>query len=372
MKILICVEFYDPHVGGAEKHCKLIAEYLNKNNYKVEIATSFLKERKKKIVNGIKINEFNIKGNFIRGYSGEITNYQNFLINSNFDKIVFYAAQQWSFDLSLEIINKINSDLTLIPCGFSKLQNIFYKPYFLLLQSKINKFDKVICLSKDYQDYFFCKKFYKKKTYIIFNGSENNFFMRKGFRKKFKILKDEIMLLYLSNIKFMKGQDRLINIVRKIRNKKKITLIFIHANEVSFPYLVYLKILILIAKLNKSLKVLILKNLNEKDKISAVSECDYFISTSRLECSPLIMFEAMAAGKVYLGTNVGNCMEIQKKIKTGFISNNLNLILKKIEYMIEKKTHTKKKTSYKIYSYFKKNHDWRILLKKYKKLIVQT
>ena len=104
MKILICVEFYDPHIGGAEKHCKLIAEYLNKNNYKVEIATSFLKERKKKIINGVRINEFNVKGNFIRGYSGDITNYQNFLINSKFDRIIFYAAQQWSFDLSIEII----------------------------------------------------------------------------------------------------------------------------------------------------------------------------------------------------------------------------------------------------------------------------
>ena len=163
MKILICVEFYDPHVGGAEKHCKLIAEYLNKNNYKVEIATTFLKERKKKIINGIKINEFDVKGNFTRGYSGEITNYQNFLINSNFDKVIFYAAQQWSFDLSLEILDKINSELTLIPCGFSKLNNIFYKPYFLLLQNKINNFDKVICLSKNYQDYFFVKNFTKKK-----------------------------------------------------------------------------------------------------------------------------------------------------------------------------------------------------------------
>jgi len=372
MKILICVEFYDPHVGGAEKHCKLIAEYLKKNNHKVEIATTFLNERKKKIINGIKINTFNIKGNFIRGYYGEITNYQNFLINSNFDKIIFYAAQQWSFDLSLEIINKINSELTLVPCGFSKLKNIFYKPYFLLLQNKINKLNKVICLSKNYQDYFFCKKFFKKKTNVIYNGSENFFFGKKGFRKKFKILDDEIMLLYLSNIKYMKGQDRLINIVRKIRNKQKITLIFIHANNVSLLYLIFLKILILISTFNNNIRIKILKNLNEKDKISAVSECDYFVSTSRLECSPLTMFEAMAAGKIYLGTNVGNCMEIQKKIKTGFISNNTNLILKKIELMIGKKIHNEKKTSNKIYSYFKKNHDWKILLKKYEKLIIQT
>ena len=262
MKILICVEFYDPHIGGAEKHCKLIAEYLNKNNYKVEIATSFLKERKKKIINGVRINEFNVKGNFIRGYSGDITNYQNFLINSKFDRIIFYAAQQWSFDLSIEIIDKINSKLILIPCGFSKLQNFFYKPYFFLLRNKLNKFDKIICLSKDYQDYHFCKKYFKREINIINNGSENIFFRKKGFRKKFKILENEIMLLYLSNIKFMKGQDRLINIVKKIRNRK-ITLIFIHANNMSLFYWIYLKILILIASLNKNIKIKIFKNLKD-------------------------------------------------------------------------------------------------------------
>ena len=94
----------------------------------------------------------------------------------------------------------------------------------------------------------------------------------------------------------------------------------------SLFYWIYLKILILIASLNKNLKIKIFKNLKDIEKISAVSECDYFISTSRLECSPLIMFEAMAAGKIYLGTDVGNCMEIQKNIKTGFISNDLNQI----------------------------------------------
>ena len=131
--------------------------------------------------------------------------------------------------------------------------------------------------------------------------------------------------------------------LEKLEIKKKITLIFIHANNVSLLYLIFLKILILISTFNNNIRIKILKNLNEKDKISAVSECDYFVSTSRLECSPLTMFEAMAAGKVYLGTNVGNCMEIQKKIKTGFISNNTNLILKKIELMIGKKIHNKKK-----------------------------
>ncbi len=371
MKILICVEFYDPHVGGAEKHCKLIAEYLNKNNCKVEVATTFIGKRDKEKINGVRINEFKINGNLIRGYSGEITNYQNFLINSKFDKIIFYAAQQWTFDLSLEIIDKINSKLILIPCGFSKLNNIFYKPYYLLLKNKLNKFEKIICLSKNYQDYHFCKKYYKGKINVIYNGSENIFYGKKGFRKKFKILKDEIMILYLSNLKFMKGQDRLINIVKKIR-KRKISLIFIHANNPSFLYWIYIKILILMTSLNKNLKIKILKNIKNTDKISALSECDYFIGTSRLECSPLIMFEAMAAGKIYLGTNVGNCMEIQKKIKTGFISNDLNQIKKKIEYMLNKKSHSDKKISTKIYSFFKKNHDWKIILKQYKELITQA
>jgi len=370
-KILFCVEFYSPNVGGAEKHVQLLAEYFNKKNCKVEIATTYIKKRKDKI-NGIPINQFKIQGNSVKGYVGDTIKYQDFLINSDYDIIVFYAAQQWAFDLSLEVIEKIKSRKILIPCGFSKLNNLFYKPYFAILKKKINNFDKVICLSYTYQDYLFSKKYFKKKVSVVYNGAEDQFYKKAGFRKKYNIKKDEIFLLYLSNIKFMKGQDRFIKIISDIKNIK-INAFIIYANNPNKFYLKYLKYKSKkINNLNSNIKINFMKNVSNKYKYSAFSECDYFINTSRIECSPLVMFETMAAGKTYLGTDVGNCKEIQTNLKYGFISDEDKQILHKLKKFIINKQHKKKIAQKKIYTYFKKNHDWKLLLKKYRNLITTS
>ena len=68
---------------------------------------------------------------------------------------------QFHFSRSLIVISLIliwiylSSKKIFIPCGFSKLNNIFYKPYYYLIKNRINYFDEIICLSKKYQDYFF-------------------------------------------------------------------------------------------------------------------------------------------------------------------------------------------------------------------------
>ena len=162
LKILHCVEFYHPHIGGAEKHVQFISEHLAQGKNDVTIVTTKL-NRGFKNYNGCKIKEFDIRGNAIQGYSGSITDYQNFLINSNFDIILFYAAHQWTFDLAIEILKDIRAKKIFLPCGFSKINNLLYFPYFKILQKKINIFNKVICLSSTYQDFKFCKLHFKKK-----------------------------------------------------------------------------------------------------------------------------------------------------------------------------------------------------------------
>tara|TARA_Y100000816_G_C26059310_1_gene556108 strand:+ start:251 stop:1372 length:1122 start_codon:yes stop_codon:yes gene_type:complete len=370
--ILICVEFYNPHIGGAEKHVQLIAEYLFKNNCKVQIATTHLKLRKKKIINDIKINEFRIFGNCVKGYSGEVDKYQKFLVDSKFDIVIFYAAQQWTFDLSLEILTQISSKKIFIPCGFSKLNNIFYKPYYYLIKNRINYFDEIICLSKKYQDYFFCKKNFRKRVQVIYNGAEDFYYSVKNLTKKSKIKKKEIVLLYVSNIKFMKGQDKFLKILSSLSNKKIMAYI-VYANIPNYFYFKYLKLKSRkIIRKNPNIKIKFIKNTSLNQKREIFSKCDYFIGTSRVECSPLVMFETLAAGKIYLGTDVGNCKEILKDVSPCYINNNISNIALELKKMINKKLHENIFIKKKIYQHYKKNYDWKILLKKYKNLIAST
>src|SRR6266567_1231523 len=101
MKILHTVEFYSPSVGGMQEVVKQLSERLVELGHDVTVATTKLSERKEKIINGVKISEFDVSGNLVRGLKGDIEKYENFLIESDFDVVVNFAAQQWATDISL-------------------------------------------------------------------------------------------------------------------------------------------------------------------------------------------------------------------------------------------------------------------------------
>ena len=71
MKILHTVEFYHPSVGGMQEVVRQISERLVALGHQVTVATTALPERTEKEINGVKIVEFKISGNAVRGMSGE-------------------------------------------------------------------------------------------------------------------------------------------------------------------------------------------------------------------------------------------------------------------------------------------------------------
>jgi glycosyltransferase involved in cell wall biosynthesis len=363
MKILFCCEFYYPYIGGVEIHTKKLADFFSKNN-KVEIATSSIQSNfstKNYISNKkIKVNRFNIKGNLVKGYSGDISKYEDFLLNGKFDVIFFNAAQQWTFDLALPILDYIKSKKIFFPCGFSRINNILYKPYYYLLQKKINYIDSIICCSKDWQDYKFIKKFYKKKIYIVNNGADNiklkKIKFKNDIRKKF---------LYIANIKYLKGQDRVLDIFKKV--KKNSVLFFIYSNKINTFYKKY--IFYKIKKFNISNKrhnkrILTILNDSRIHIKKYFSLSDAFISGSRLEYSPLVMYESLAAGIPYFGFDVGICKYIINRKFLGKISNKKNVLIKEINnYDFNKKNQNL------INKEFTRYYSWSEILKQYKKII---
>ena len=218
--------------------------------------------------------------------------------------------------------------------------------------------DKEIYKITDY----FCNE--KEKVCICNIYAEN-------FRKKYQKKINNLVLINIANFKFNKGQDRVLKIVEKLKFKN-FSLFFIGNNIKKNFYYYLLKIKIyFILKKNISSEIRILNNINTKDTLSAYIECDYFIHGSRIECSPLVMFETFAAGKIYLGTDVGNVKEILKKKGLGYCSNVLNNITNKLDYYISKNLHHNKISKKKIKIFHSKNFDWNILLKKYKKIYLE-
>jgi glycosyltransferase involved in cell wall biosynthesis len=356
MNVLICSEFYKPHIGGVEQHSSQLAEFLQKKKCQVEIATTF--DEKRKIRRElIKINQFKIRGNFVRGYHGDVIEYQKFLLSSKFDIIFINAAQQWTLDLLLPIIEKINAKKILFPCGFSRLNNLTYFPYFFYLKKKINNFDEIICSSKNFKDYLFLKKIFNKKINIIMNGSEINkpIYSKKEFKKKYNINQDDKIITNISNIKYFKGQDRSISILKKIKNLN--CKLFLIGNNFSKIYYLILKILIFIFNLRNADKKIILLTTTRNEAMTILQYSDVFLFTSRLEYDPLVIKESILSSVKFVSYDVGTVKEYAKK-GFGFCSNNQLQLANKLREFAEIRYNKKKNLRY----------AWKNILPEYLKL----
>ena len=353
MKILICSEFFKPNVGGVEIHSEVLANFLSKN-HQVSIATTFLNRNNLNFKKKINIKEFKIKGSLVKGYYGELKKYENYLLNSNFDIIFFNAAQQWTFDLALPILDKIKSKKIFFPCGFSRLDNIFFKPYFEILKMKIKYFDEIICCSKNWKDYKFCKKYFKKKINIISNGS----FSLKNKKQKKNLIPQYVSI---SNLKYLKGQDRIINIFENLDHPANLN-IYYSNYSLLFKLYIYLRIFVF-NKMNKQKKINLIHKKERIDIAHALAGSNGFIFGSRIEYNPLVVFESMAAGIPFISYDVGIIKEIINKYHLGFVSNNKSNIIKYLNSL-----NTRIYNKNKIIKIFKKNFEWKIILKKYNKI----
>tara|TARA_B100000989_G_C19519724_1_gene463548 strand:- start:724 stop:1830 length:1107 start_codon:yes stop_codon:yes gene_type:complete len=335
MNILICAESFYPEINGVSSVITNLASEFIKKNFTVSVATKKISNRKKLNINkkGVRVHQFDVKGNLVRGIAGEKKKYTDFLKKSNYDIIFFYAAQQWSFDLALPLLDKLKAKICFAPCGFSRLNNFFYKNYFRLLFNKIKFCDLVIFHSKYYQDYLICKKKRVKNICVIHNGSQNYQDLKinyNNFRKN--------NIIIISEIKFNKGIDRalLSLIFSKLNNNNLI--IYTQKKPKSLNlYFIFLKLLIFFLKIKNKFLVKFKYGVSEKKLHLERKKAFLFLFGSRLECSPLVLFESAAAGLPFISFNVGNSMEISKITGAGFSVNKIMEMTNKLNFLYKNK-----------------------------------
>jgi L-malate glycosyltransferase len=368
--ILICCEFFYPSIGGVQKVVNELAKNFNLSGHNVTIATSkHLKSLpfKEKLSSKLNVVRFEITGNLIRGINGDVSKYQNYILKSKFDYILVYAAQQWTFDSLLPIIKKIKQNIYFAPCGFSGLKNFRYHNYFSKLPSYLSYFNTNILHTKTYRDAIFYRNNNIKNKVLIPNaaGSEFNKKFKKDFFPRYKINSNSINILNVSNYRFAKGQDLSIIIFFFLNIRKKLNLIFIGhdtSSKIYFLYLLFLKKITEFFFKNK--KIYFLKKINRKDILSAYASSDIFIFTSRIECSPLVIFEAAASGLPFISLNVGNVNEISRWTKAGSVHNGIFKLLNSLKKLIINKKKLNNLSAEGIFSY-KKKFNWKKISKKY-------
>lgn len=315
MKVLHTVEFYEPFQGGAQEVVRQLSERMVKAGHDVTVATTKLPERKHNVINGVKIREFTVSGNAVRGYEGDVDGYKKYLLGAKFDVVMNYAAQQWATDLCFEELDNLNSKKVFVPCGFSGLYEPAYKNYFDEMPSTLRKYDASVYLSSNYRDINFARKNKIKGIHIIPNGAAEDEFLsvaKNDIRQKLGIPSSSFLIVTVGTHTGVKGHAEAIEIFSK--SKLKNATFVVIGNKLAEGC--GKSCLMAGRRFNRNIanKIrnsrLIIKDLPRKQTVQLLQAADLFLFPSNIEASPIVLFEACASKTPFLATDVGNSKEI--------------------------------------------------------------
>lgn len=342
MRILHTVEAYLPEKNGMSEVVRQLSERLVENGHEVVVATSHSENRTSEIINGVQIRSFKIRGNFARGISGAISEYVSFLRNEKFDVITNFAAQQWATDLFLPLLNQIPGCKVFVPTGFSGLDNPEYEMYYRSMPDWMRGYDMNVFLSNNYRDVNFAREHKIEKLTIIPNGASKEEFFENdadfSLHEYLNIPDEYKLIIHVGSYTGIKGHDEALEIFLR-SNVSKTALVFIGQNfkqPISRRFtekIAWFSNFSLGGKMNRRsiyslssfLRYIIQRRkrpvfaipLNRQQLVASYKEADLLLFPSKIECSPIVIFEAMASKTPYLVTDVGNSREIVDNTNSG-------------------------------------------------------
>jgi len=262
----------------------------------------------------VKIEEFVVKGNGCHGMRGEMARYQNLVNAGEFDIVMSYAAQQWTTDALLEIVATLTVPTVVAPCGFSALYNRRYADYFALLPSRLRHVDSLVFHSTTYRDIAFARHAGLDQLVTIPNGADAREFgdaTGRGarFRRRYGIPPDRPLILTVGSHTGHKGHATLLRVLRQLPFDATLVLIGNSAGLGGCHLSCRARASVAQYLPRRNQRVLLLDPPRD-EVIDAYFAADLFVFASEVECSPLVLFEAAAAGLPVITVPVGNAAEI--------------------------------------------------------------
>lgn len=358
--MLFACELYHPSVGGVQEVMRQIAERLVEWGHHVTVATSFLPKRESRDVSGVQIREFHVSGNAASGIVGEVDAYQRYVAAAEYDVLMIKAAQQWTFDALIPILARIKRPKVFVPCGFSGLYEPIFSEYFRQMPEALRLFDRLIFYANDYRDINFARANGLSNFEIIPNGASKREFLTDAdpaFRRRHGIGASDFVVLTVGSLNELKGHRELAEAFARTELSAERAVLILNGNPpprtswhramrdfprrlagfyrsggpvrvikwLLRPLLVgvglgrLLELLgykptvrALVARINRMApaKRAMLVDFQRSELVQAYLNANLFVFASRIEYSPLVLFEAAAAGLPFLSVPAGNAEEI--------------------------------------------------------------
>lgn len=325
-----------------------MAEGLASMGHEVIVATAFHKDRKEGKQNGVEVVSFQIVNQGIwKIPSGpEADRFLRFILSCNPDILINHCWDAWPAVLSQKLFNQLSCKKIQVSHGFTQhIWTLYFKPFFglgkllkgllwilFMFPGVAKSYDAIVFLSDwggfgRFLDQTICRWIKHPCMNTIPNSVEDNKYteIADGFRTIYNI-GDGFMVLCVANYSDRKNQKLAVRAFRK-SNIPGSTLVFIGSefNEYSEK----------VMKLDKSIsqkslcRTIFLEGISREETQSAFACCDTFLLTAKQETQPIVIIEAMAAGKPWISTPTGCVPEMEGGVVadgSDALASNLNRI----------------------------------------------
>lgn len=330
MRILFTTFTFAPQSNGVAEVVREQACGLAKRGHEVTVATGFDARRTAADAFGqLQIHEFNCAGIFgsRAGYSGELGKYRDFVAQHPTDAIICHGWENWATDLIFSVLARKRAVRVLVSHGINAHRWRPYPrfswglatwarmlPYALRLPRSLRCFDQLVFLSGRVDRHRFFDHWLLARTggpgwSVIPNGCWPERFADGGggFRRRHGLTK-EFLILCVGVYAVTKGQEATLRAFCAA-NLGAAVLVFI-GNELN-DYARHLQRLAAsLLPANHTGRVLFLERQDRESIRSAYQAADLVMLSSRGETQPLVLLDAMAAGKPFLSNDVGCVSEM--------------------------------------------------------------
>jgi glycosyltransferase involved in cell wall biosynthesis len=310
LRLLATVEKYAPAIGGAERVVQRVAEGLAARGHEVHVLTGGAPEEIE--LAGVHVHRREMAGNEARGIQGDPSSVTGLIEDIQPDVVFNYAAQTWATDCCFELLGRDERPcMVLAPCGFSGLGSRRYREYFEAMPMRLRSYDALILHSTVYQDWHFCTDAGVEQIYVVPNGADppadegTPGLARSG----------HALAVTVGSHVLSKGHSDFSRAIRTLGRTRALTGAIVAPPRHGLDALRGCQVACWTRARTQQLHVV--DGSTPGAVASAIAAADLFLFTSTVECAPLVILEAMAAGTPWVSYNVGNVSELRGGLVAG-------------------------------------------------------
>lgn len=305
MRLVVTVERYAPAIGGAERVAQRVAEGLARREHEVHVVTGGPLGAESR--GGVRVHRFPVAGNEARGIKGDAGQALDTILGLGPDLIFNYAAQSWPTDCCMALLERRQRPpMVLAPCGFSGLHSRRYRGYFAAMPERLRRYDGLIFHSERYQDWQFAVSAGADRRFVVANGADPP---AGGERLRAQAAGRQLVVTVGSHV-VSKGHRDFARATALLGRERRLTAAIVAPPRRGLDALRGCQLSCGARALARRQNLALLDGTDPGIAPDAVAAADLFLFTSRVECAPLVIIEAMAAGTPWVSYEVGNVAEL--------------------------------------------------------------